>query len=577
MEVPIKCRSVLKGIHYWLLISIFVATSILLVSCSGTTIDTTGGSGGGVGGADTLEISAPSSVDTGGTATISVFATAAGVAVADGETITFQINPNQSGGNLSALSATTVDGVASVTYTAGSFNIPASDTIIITGTNDLYTLPDGSCTTDSSNLPNVPGCTFAIGVLTPGLDTVTVTASSNTLEAVAVGNNQALIEALVTAAGTPLGGVPVDFTTTAGSICVVGAAPCTGQQVLGVQTDPSGIARITMQSSTNLETATVTAQAGFTKGSTDVSFIPGPAASFTLFASPVNITADGFSTSEVTTLVSDSAGHIVADGAIVNFSVNTTTSTGTGAFLGIPPSDDTAGGLASSTFTAGVVPGDIDVVVSSGGADSGTNGNGLITLIQEIVGNVSVVVEPNSLIANGAPDNTVVVRATLTNSSGFPMNAGTEVTISTSGGLLDFVSPIGSDGTAGVTSIIATTDNLGVASVFLQSSTTAGTYSVTATSGGRVGIAQVDFVAGPADAAQSALTVSPVTIPADGITTATMTLTAKDANGNPVPDGTPVVFTTSPGTISNQTTTSGGIATATITSSQTATAVDGVD
>jgi adhesin/invasin len=581
MEIPTKFRSVSAGFRYWLLAFVFLASTTMLISCGGdeTTITITGG---GSGGADTLEISAPSSVDTGGTADIFVFATAAGEAV-DGETITFQINPNQSASNLSALSATTVNGVASVTYTAGSFNIPASDTIIITGTNDLYTLPDGSCTTDSSNLPNVPGCTFAIGVLTPGLDSVAVTATPDTLEAIVGGtNNQAIIEALVTAAGTPLEGVSVDFTTTAGSICVIGAALCTGQEVLGVQTGADGIARITLQSSTIPETATVTAQAGFIRGSADVTFIPGPAATFTLNASPQSITADGQSESIVTTQVRDEAGHIVADGAVVNFSVDTTNSGGTGEFLQFPASDETVGGLASQVFTAGEIPGGIEIQVSSGGVvyssvDDNTPGVPLINLTTENVGSISVVVEPNSLIANGAADNTVVVRATLTNSSGFPMNAGTEVTISTSGGLLDFVSPIGSDGTAGLTSLIATTDNLGVASVFLQSSTTAGTYSVNATSGGRVGIAQVDFVAGPADAAQSQLTVAPVTIPADGITTATMTLTAKDANGNPVPDGTPVAFTTSHGTISNQTTTSGGIATATITSSQTETAPDGVD
>ncbi len=564
MEIPTKFRSVSAGFRYWLLALVLLAFSTILISCGGdeTTITITGG---GSGGADTLDINAPSSVDTGGTATISVFATAAGVAV-DGETITFQINPNQSGSNLSALIATTVNGVASVTYTAGTFNIPASDTIVISGTNDLYTLPDGTCTTDSTNLPNVPGCTFAIGVLTPGLDTVEVTATPDTLEAVAVGNNQATIEALVTAAGTPLELVAVDFTTTAGSICTVGAAPCTGQEVLNVQTGANGIARITLQSSTNLETATVTAQAGFTRGSTNVTFISGPAASFTLNANPVNITADGFSTSEVSTLVRDSADHIVADGAVVNFSVNTTTSTGTGDFQ-FPSSDETVGGIASRTFTAGVTFGDIDVVVSSGGADSGTDGDGLITLIQEIVGTVTVVVEPNSLVANGAPDNTVVVRATLTNSSGFPMNAGTEVTISTSGGFLDDVTPIANP----VTSIIATTDNLGVASVFLQSSTTAGLNFVTATSGGRVGIGEVNFVAGPTDAAQSQLTVSPTNIPADGVTTATITLTAKDANGNLVADGKTVLFQSDDpnAVISDQTLTSGGIATATITSSTT--------
>ena len=70
-------------------------------------------------------------------------------------------------------------------------------------------------------------------------------------------------------------------------------------------------------------------------------------------------------------------------GVTVNFSVKDT-STGTGDFLGIPPIDETVDGLASQIFIAGVTPGDIDILVSAGGADSGTAGDRLITLNDEI-------------------------------------------------------------------------------------------------------------------------------------------------------------------------------------------------
>ena len=160
------------------------------------------------------------------------------------------------------------------------------------------------------------------------------------------------------------------------------------------------------------------------------------------------------------------------------------------------------------------------------------------------------------------------VTATALNSDGFPVNAGTSVTFTTSGGVLDtdfnFTNPSNSVTTS-------TIGGLGEASAFLRTSTTAGQYFVTATAGGRSGASQVNFIAGLADAGNSTLTVSPNTIPADGSSTAIMTLTAQDSIGNPVADGKTVGFTANdPGVvISNQTTTVAGVATATLTSTNT--------
>ncbi len=65
--------------------------------------------------------------------------------------------------------------------------------------------------------------------------------------------------------------------------------------------------------------------------------------------------------------------------------------------------------------------------------------------------------------------------------------------------------------------------------------------------------------------------VSPGNLPADGLSTATVVVTATDALGGPVPDGTTVVFSTTAGYLSNWATvytgtTAGGVATATLTS-----------
>jgi hypothetical protein len=76
------------------------------------------------------------------------------------------------------------------------------------------------------------------------------------------------------------------------------------------------------------------------------------------------------------------------------------------------------------------------------------------------------------------------------------------------------------------------TNSFGVFNATL-SSTKAELKTVTATVSGFMLQAQVQFVAGNPLAGDSSLTVSPGTIPADG-TTATITVTLKDMNGNPV-------------------------------------------
>ncbi|NCO39384.1 MAG: hypothetical protein GW892_11835, partial [Armatimonadetes bacterium] len=61
--------------------------------------------------------------------------------------------------------------------------------------------------------------------------------------------------------------------------------------------------------------------------------------------------------------------------------------------------------------------------------------------------------------------------------------------------------------------------------------------------------ATVTFTAGPASASQSTVTASPTSVVADGSTTSTITVTLKDANGNPVSGKTvALAHTSGPGT-----------------------------
>ena len=119
------------------------------------------------------------------------------------------------------------------------------------------------------------------------------------------------------------------------------------------------------------------------------------------------------------------------------------------------------------------------------------------------------------------------------------------------------------------------TDVSGVATATLAS-TSAATLTVTGylgtdAAGTSVGTATVAFVAGSANAAQSTIAADPATgVVADGAETSTLTITARDANSNPV-GGKAVFFTItggSGGTLSSGpwTTDASGVATATLTS-----------
>ncbi|MEN8231872.1 MAG: invasin domain 3-containing protein [Thermodesulfobacteriota bacterium] len=566
MEVPAKFRSVSAGFRYWLLAFIFMATSMFIISCGsgGTTIDTTGG--GGVGGDTSFELTYLQNVITGGTTSISAYVTQSvvlpeggtGTIAAPGVLVSFEIIENLSGGStLNAASVQTeADGRASVTYTAGP--------------------TDGVTDTVRVRISGIDPQDALITVNPPGVGTTSVTVSADpvTLEAVdpldypipAIITNQATISATLTAGGTAQAGETVSFTTTSGTLC--DWPNCTAA-ASSAQTDTNGIARITLQSSTNLGTATVEAQYGSTSGSTSIAFIAGPAFDFTLSATPPNLTADGSSTSTVTAVVADAAGHIVADNTEVNFSLKNT-SEGSGSFVEIPPTDNTVNGVATVTFKAGTdtgADGSIDIRASSGGVDSddivATYGDSLITLITEFVGSVTLTLNNSILTANGT--DFTVATATVLNSGGIPVNPATPVTFTTTGGDLDtnFAFPDPKD-----TSVLTETlGDLGQASLFLRSSLVPGQYTVSATAGSKSAAAPVTFEALPADASNSFLNIVEASIPADGTTTATIQLTAHDIFNSPVADGKTVEFTTTSGTISGQTTTLAGVATATLTSS----------
>jgi len=167
---------------------------------------------------------------------------------------------------------------------------------------------------------------------------------------------------------------------------------------------------------------------------------------------------------------------------------------------------------------------------------------------------ITVIAYPTSIGLNG---QTSAITATVKDVGGNLVGDGTGVTFRTSLGSL------------GSITVTKTTTN-GAATATLTSQTTAGTATVTATADSAVGTTNVAFVPDPPHTV--AVTANPPSIPANGISTSTITAVVKDQYGNNVRDGTVVTFTTTAGSLGSTTvtkTTVNGVATAALTSSTT--------
>jgi len=134
-------------------------------------------------------------------------------------------------------------------------------------------------------------------------------------------------------------GTEIEFTTNAGSI---GSTSTT-------KTTTNGIASAILTSSTTVETATVTAKAppygDPATVSTSVNFISNPGG-ITLVAAPVNILANGSSTSTITATVTTPGGNPVPNGTTVAFT------TDHGTFASSTVTKQTIGGEATATLTS---------------------------------------------------------------------------------------------------------------------------------------------------------------------------------------------------------------------------------
>ena len=275
--------------------------------------------------------------------------------------------------------------------------------------------------------------------------------------------------------------------------------------------DGTYTATLTSATSTGTATVTGTVNAAAITDNATVDFIPGPAdeTQSLITAAPTSIVADGVTTSTITVQLKDANGNDLTSGgdAVALFttlgSLGSVTDNLDGTYTATLTSATSTGtATVTGTVNAAAITDNATVDFVPGPADETQS---LITAA------------PTSIVADGVTTSTITVQ--LKDANGNDLTAG--------GDAVALFTTLGSLGSV--------TDNLdGTYTATLTSATTTGTATVTGTvnAAAITDNATVDFIPGPADRTTSTISAAPASIVADGVTTSTITVQLKDANGN---------------------------------------------
>lgn len=175
----------------------------------------------------------------------------------------------------------------------------------------------------------------------------------------------------------------------------------------------------------------------------------------------------------------------------------------------------------------------------NGGGDGGSN----------LIGSMTLVPTSAQAYANGRDVIALDLKTYSLSSAGTTSipRPNTQVNVVTSAGSLSATL----DMNAASKSIGLRTDAFGQARLYLQVSDRAGTLVIRASSEGVLTESTVMLIADIPSEVNSSLSALPSSLPADGMGTATITLSLRDANNNLVADGTPVTLQTTAGTVTS--------------------------
>ena len=448
-----------------------------------------------------------------------IVADADGSPAPDNQRISFTIA--QGGGGLpysSTRSAYTVAGAATVTYRSadapGVVKISASE-------------PGGGIGTAEITLFEEVG----------GIDIV---AAPNELPA--DGSSESNITASVTnGIGQPAAdGLRVNFAIIKGS----GGLP---YRATDYAYTSGGVATATYRASQMAEEVDIQAFAGtgLIKDTATITLARGIVGFIALSPLPSEIPADGINSLAIRATVTDASGNPVTQGTEIEFV--TTLGTFSNGKKKITAATRDTTGIVMVSLISSVMPGIASVVASSGDIFQSCTASFIGTYQ---MGRLTLIADPMDIPANEA--GTSQITAVLKNANGDSVDEGTEVVFTTTIGTF-----VGSNTNEYTT---ATGDG-GVASAELEPGAEAGIAAVVAVWEDTSHGVDIEFTMAPPTAYLS-LTAEPLSVPADGESLSAVTVVLYDQDGNPVPKGTEVTFTTTLGTFSNgistHTTTTGG-------------------
>ncbi|MCD6266247.1 MAG: Ig-like domain-containing protein, partial [Deltaproteobacteria bacterium] len=408
--------------------------------------------------------------------------------IADGTTVNF----TTTAGTLSAASATTTNGVATVTLTSPTNLGSATVTATCGGASG----------------------TVSVSFIAGAVSAITLTATPNNLTADA--SSTSTIKALVTdAQGNAVAdGETISFSVTTG----------TGTLSAPTATTTSGGATVTYTASRTAGTETVTAEAANgTANTVNVTLIEEEVGNIVLTLGASSLVADGQNSTLVTATVTNSQGATVNDGTTVTF-------TTTGGDIDSATAGDqltvnatTTDGVTSAILRSGTTAGQYVVTATSGSISQFDSIEFTPGSAADIVG-TTLTANPSVIDADGA--STCLITYTVVDENNNPVADGTAV---------DFYT------TAGALSPESTTTKNGVATTTLTSSTTNETATVTGIVDGVSKTVDVTFGTGPGtgEPVYIIITVDPATIQVKGtggVESATITALVKDENGQPYND-----------------------------------------
>jgi len=395
---------------------------------------------------------------------------------------------------------------APVIWSSGGGSLDGLETMTDgSGTTSIVYTAQASSTDIVTTITALAGATTGqVTVLERGV-TVSVTAAPDNV--IADGRSTSTIRAHLfeTTSSVAISNASVSFGTTLGTI------------PNNAVTSSSGIASVTLTSSTQTGEATITA--GYGNLLTDqvgVTFVPSTPTHLTLTATPTVLIADNASSASIVVTVTDQSGNPVPDNTQVRFWIPPQSGS-------IENSVNTVNGVASNTLTSSTTPGTIWVKAWAE-ANQQARDSVQVTYVVGPPATVTLSAMHDTLRADGISVDTIT--AHVVDVVGHPLS-NVEVQFQT---------------TIGNITSSRTTDANGDARVAFSSSQT-GTAQITAVAGGVTGRYTVYLIPGMPNSIELGYFPNSVGVRGSGRNeTLLITATVRDVNNNPVIDGTDVYF-----------------------------------